>query len=238
MGINYNPRTVTDGLVLALDAGNAKSYPGSGTTWTDISRNGNDGTLTNGPTFNSSNGGSIVFPGTNEYIEFGFPINPSLNISGLNITLSAWVKATELVNLNAGGGIIVRGSGINDGLYEMLLVQSGGKNYPYFRMLNVGLYFPELIPIELNQYYNIVCVYDNGTLRNYVNGVQEGSGLVSNLPINTSTSNGTQLSVGRRIADPASYFPGKIAQAQIFDRALSQEEVEQNFNVTRGRFGV
>ena len=72
MAIFYNSRTITDGLVLALDAGNLKSYPGSGTTWTDIIGRGNTGTLTNSPpytysspTYSSQNGGSIVFNGVN-----------------------------------------------------------------------------------------------------------------------------------------------------------------------------
>jgi len=70
MSVNYNPRTVTDGLVLCLDAGNRKSYPGSGTVWTDLSGRGNTGTLTNGPTYSSANGGSIVFDGSNDYVQF------------------------------------------------------------------------------------------------------------------------------------------------------------------------
>jgi hypothetical protein len=69
MGIAYNPRTITDGLVLCLDAANSKSYPGSGTTWTDLSGLGNTGTLTNGPTYSSANGGSLVFDGVNDYVQ-------------------------------------------------------------------------------------------------------------------------------------------------------------------------
>jgi hypothetical protein len=68
MGISYNPSIVTNGLVLALDAGNRKSYPGTGTTWTDLSGLGNTGTLINGPTYSSANGGSIVFDGANDYV--------------------------------------------------------------------------------------------------------------------------------------------------------------------------
>ena len=69
MGVFAGPEVVEDGLVLALDAGNTKSYPGSGTTWTDLSGNGNNGTLTNGPTYSSSNGGSIVFDGVNDFVD-------------------------------------------------------------------------------------------------------------------------------------------------------------------------
>ena len=67
MALHHSPRIVTSGLVLALDAADRNSYPGSGTTWTDLSGNANNGTLTNGPTFNSANGGSIVFDGTNDF---------------------------------------------------------------------------------------------------------------------------------------------------------------------------
>ena len=69
MSLFHSPSLVTSGLVLCLDAGNPKSYPGSGTTWTDLSGRGNHGTLVNGPTFNSANGGSIVFDGSNDYVE-------------------------------------------------------------------------------------------------------------------------------------------------------------------------
>ena len=69
MTTSYSPLIVTDGLVMYLDAANPKSYPGTGTTWTDISRNNNNGTLTNGPTFSSANLGSIVFDGSNDAIQ-------------------------------------------------------------------------------------------------------------------------------------------------------------------------
>ena len=87
MAFNYSPKISTDGLVLCLDAANTKSYSGSGTVWSDLSRGGNNGTLTNGPTFNSGNGGSIVFDGVNDYVDCGVS-NISLPI---NITLISWI---------------------------------------------------------------------------------------------------------------------------------------------------
>ena len=86
MAISYNPSSVTSGLVLCLDAGNTKSYPGSGTTWTDLSGNGNTGTLTNGPTYSSANGGSFVFDGTDDYAS----ISGSITVS--EVTFSVWLK--------------------------------------------------------------------------------------------------------------------------------------------------
>lgn len=71
MSIYGGPDIITDGLVFCLDAANSKSYPGTGTAWTDLSGNDNNGTLTNGPTFDSSNGGSIVFDGVNDQVNCG-----------------------------------------------------------------------------------------------------------------------------------------------------------------------
>ena len=81
---------ITDGLVLYVDAGNTDSYPGSGTTWTDISTNSNNGTLTNGPTFDSGDGGSIVFDGTDDYVDFG----NILNIGTGDASFTGWAKRT------------------------------------------------------------------------------------------------------------------------------------------------
>ena len=81
MGLAHSPSIVTDGLVLCLDAANTKSYPGSGTTWTDISGKGYDGTLTNGPTFSSNYGGNIVLDGSNDFVT-------GVHNSELNLRLS------------------------------------------------------------------------------------------------------------------------------------------------------
>ena len=87
------PNIIKDGLVLTLDASSQRSYPGSGTTWYDLSGNGNNGTLTNGPTFDSGNGGSIVFDGTNDYVN-GPTTNSVIGNNISLISLSAWVKIT------------------------------------------------------------------------------------------------------------------------------------------------
>ena len=83
------PSIVTNGLVLCLDAANIKSYAGTGTAWNDLSGNSRTGTLTNGPTYSGTNGGSIVFDGVNDYVQ-----TPSLSLTGneTNLTLSCWFK--------------------------------------------------------------------------------------------------------------------------------------------------
>ena len=94
MAFIHSPKIITDGLVLALDAGNTKSYPGSGTVWTDLSGNNNTGTLTNGPTFNAANGGSIVFDGTNDYVTL-----PISTTSGQALTYFGWLYSTESTSI-------------------------------------------------------------------------------------------------------------------------------------------
>ena len=77
MAINYSPKIIRDGLVLCLDAANPKSYPGTGTAWTDLSGSGNNGTLVNGPVYSSANGGSIDFDGSNDYSSLSSNIIPA-----------------------------------------------------------------------------------------------------------------------------------------------------------------
>ena len=81
MSLNHGGKPiVTDGLVLCLDAANPKSYPGSGTTWTDLSGNGNNGTLVNGVGYNSDNGGSLSFDGVNDYVSKSSWVNPPTTV--------------------------------------------------------------------------------------------------------------------------------------------------------------
>ena len=87
MGAGYGPSIITDGLVLNLDAANKRSYPGSGTTWHDLTKNKVIGTLTNGPTYS---GGSLVFNGTSSYITLG--TNSNLNFGTGDFTIDCWYK--------------------------------------------------------------------------------------------------------------------------------------------------
>jgi hypothetical protein len=89
----YEP-IVTSGLVMNLDAGFTPSYPRQGTTWYDVSGNDYNGALTNGPTFNSANGGSIVFDGVDDYANNS---NPS-SLQNQNLTVSMWIKPSTATN--------------------------------------------------------------------------------------------------------------------------------------------
>jgi hypothetical protein len=90
MSINSPIKAVNTELVVCLDAGNLKSYVGSGTTWNDLTKNGRNGTLTNGPTFSGANGGTIVFDGTNDYVA----VTPMYNFATSNqLTAIIWAKS-------------------------------------------------------------------------------------------------------------------------------------------------
>jgi hypothetical protein len=236
--LSGGPNIVTDGLVFNLDAANVKSYPGSGTTWRDLSRSGNNGTLTNGPTFSSANGGNLVFDGIDDYIIT--PNSTTLNITS-TITLESWIKSTALANSSHGDGIFSKGLSAdnNSGVYETLLIQSGGINYPFFRMrigVTTPAYSPTNIPITLNQLYHIASIYNGSIIRIFVNGVESGTGLSTT---GTIQSNTQELTLGvRYIRGSDSYFNGNIYSGRIYNRALSATEVLQNYNATKTRFGL
>ena len=219
MSFVHSPKIVTDGLVLSLDAGNVKSYPGSGTVWADKSGFNNNGTLTNGPTFNSANGGSIVFDGVDD-----ISIHPS-TLYVDNFTLSAWVYKTSsgIQTIIAKGNLsfvlnfYLRIAG-NSGFY--------GTNASFSEIL-----IPDLV---LNVWNNTVLTYDKTSLKYYLNGVFINQNNATNTPSST-TSN---TIVGRLGDFNGQYWTGRIATTQIYNKALSAQEVSQNFNALRGRFGI
>ncbi len=118
MSVISGPNIVTNGLVLHLDAANTKSYSGSGTTWTDLSGNGNNGTLTNGPTFDSANYGSVVHDGVDDYIVGNTPVtgNTNATMTGfVKITLNK--KGAFFKNSDGSGGYSI---GIGSGTFDSI----------------------------------------------------------------------------------------------------------------------
>ena len=240
--IDY-PAIVTNGLVLNLDAGFTPSYPTTNTTWYDVSSGGNNGTLTNGPTYSLTNGGSIVFDGVDDYAVTTQDQTPNLNITS-SITLETWLKSTAVANSQHGDGVNSKGlsSDGNTGVYETLIVSSGEINYPFFRVRivsNTPTYFPTNISLSLNQIYHFVSTYDGSTMRIFINGVEAGTGLSTSGNIETNTQ---PLCIGVRLVHRNfggdSFFSGNIFTNRIYNRALSQLEITQNYNAQKGRFGL
>ena len=231
MAILTRNNIVTNGLVLYLDAANPLSYPGTGTTWRDLSGNNNSGSLVNGPTFNSVNGGSIVFDGSNDYVEIS-PVNASSQF-----TLNFWIKCiqTGSVGNTNYSGIINKFNGIANQRNRFLL-ESNFRRF-YFQPIIGGVsydIFSNLFSSIQNQISMCSLTYNGSLVTFYLNANNVGSSSLSGI-LDSSTSKPT-IGWGADSADY--YFNGNIYTSQIYNRALSATEIQQNYNATKVRFGL
>ena len=235
---------VLDGLILYLDAANTKSYLSGSTTWVDMSRSSNNGTLINGPTFSSDNGGYIRCDGTNDYIEV--IDNTSLDFGANNFTVEYWFRklatSAGYDNIwgpnkwNSGAGptsnewLMLIGNGTNGtGNTFGFVVEVGATAY------GTGESSESLV---LNTWYQLVGVRNGGTLQTYLNGV-----LKQNISPSGFTSSSVINNVGRNLRINNSnlnalYTNADNAIVRIYNRALSAQEVLQNYNATRTRFNL
>lgn len=241
MSFNYSPKIVTNGLVLCLDAANNKSYVSGSTSWIDLSPSQNIGTLTNGPTFSSTNGGAIVFDGTNDYI-LG-PSATSLNFGTGNYTLNAWFKTNTSIRRT----ILSRFDYDNTGTIERgyyVDVLSTGKIRTSFESNGANYRIADSnTSVNTNVYFYVSVTRTNATTINvYLNGVFETSNTITlGTPSNIDT-----VTAPFSIARPndyqtpvfSNYFIGNIPQILIYNRALSASEILQNYNATKTRFGL
>lgn len=240
MALYHSPSIVTSGLALYLDAANPRSYPGSGTTWFDLSGNGNNGSLTGGPTFNSANGGVISFDGINDYIILNTNIDNTL---GSGYTLSIWVKPTLgssnalWSSYNGQGGL----DGMTMGVFQTgevtnFLTDSGGVNY-MGQVSSAGV-------ISSGSWFNIIGVWRGSFVSSswqiFVNGNLLSTSNYSGGTVNSFDESIDPLEIGRyrNFAGPTGYLNGLVSIAQVYNRPLSNQEIIQNFNATRGRFGI
>jgi hypothetical protein len=225
MGIAYNPRIVTNGLVLALDAGNIKSYPGSGTTWTDLSGNGNNGTLINGVGYSGDNLGSLVFDGVNDYVGLGTSTSlvPPYVTASLFVYLNSYSTRPHLIGRGDGGA----------GHFYFVVETSGV--FRFYTDVGSGWSFiqPSNFTFPTGVWYNIVCTFDGSNANIYGNGSLLGTGFrVGQLRQYTAQ----ETVLGRILTQ--SYLNGNIAQVSIYNRALTEQEIQQNYNATRSRFSI
>ena len=224
MGMNAGPDVVEDGLVLALDAGNTRSYPGSGTSWSDISGNSNNGTLTNGPTFSSDDGGSILLDGTNDYVNGVH--NSQLDTTG-DMTGACWFKindtASDWVRVFGKGDTTNRTFGLwyNTGTGKFLFQRYGGSGVSILSST-----------VALNTWWNMVGTSSGSSHVLYLNGEVVGSETDGS----TILSSTEPYTIG--YAGYHTYHKGNIAYCKIYNRGLTSAEVKQNFHALRGRFGL
>ena len=232
MGVGYNPRIVTDGLVLCLDAANKRSYPGSGTTWID-KVGGNNGTLTNGPTFSSDNGGSLVFDGTNDYVTFGNVLNLS------EITVSIWFKPDALT----GRQFLIGKWESGKRAYHIVFNQSGFPSGTISSAITTDGNLATLVQPDVqnaitstSEWYHICMTADGNKLSTYVDG-KVGNVKSAGSPY---TAGNAYLSIGTILffsnTSPLDAANARISNTSIYNRALSAKEVLQNYEATKGRY--
>jgi hypothetical protein len=221
------PSIVKDGLVLYLDAGSPNSYyDKSSTTWKDISGGNNNGTLTNGPTYNADSGGNIVLDGTNDYV-----IGDGINLTTQG-TLIVWFKTSVSQN--------------NKYIIAMPWVSAGSNG---FELSLTTTTFRGSVTTTTTGYVEInhIVSYNNnnwhmGSLTyNSTKSILYYDGVATSVGTNqvgtlSQTSNG-EYNVGR-FGSYGAYFTGNVGIAQVYDRALSATEILQNFNATKTRFGL
>jgi len=232
MGASAGPDIIEDGLVLALDAADRNSYPGSGTTWTDLSGRGNNGTLVNGVGYSSSNGGSLSFDGVNDYVSYSSLLNV-----GNTFTLSFWIKPTTNTrqtifsngypySLGKGFFMCCPGNNSTDmflslGRDEKLVISSTG-----------------VLTSNSIQMITAVANGSSSLMKLYVNGTEISSYSAQN-DANISLQYDTGIFVtGKRDTTSADRLYSNVYNLQIYNRALTAAEIQQNFNMLRGRFSV
>ena len=237
MAFHCGPRQkqiVTDGLVLYLDAGKTSSYPGTGTTWTDLSGNNLNGTLVNGPTYNSANQGSIVFDGTNDYATVA---NNSLLNPTTTITVGAYFNISSF-GINSYAPIVFKQNNFNS-FFEQYAI--------YLTSTNIGFYITgadraQKVASSNLDYRNQTvyavgtCNVNNDEMKFYVNGI-----LITTIAFTSTFDISTNaLSIGGTSGPAATAYPGysngKIYNVQIYNRILSGAEVVQNYDALRTRF--
>jgi hypothetical protein len=232
MAVGYNPRIVTDGLVLALDAGNTKSYPGSGTNVSDLSGNGNNGTLFGSTTYSSSP--SRFETNATSITDQNYITTPQVSFTdGSEYTFDFWVKLNGLsvATYNSLTGknstnpwISIYPTTVNGTLWNVRYRQSGGT---YYSTSNISYDIK-------NNWGNITLSVNSGRNVNvYLNGEFQET-------INPTTTVFDVSVIAGGYASGGNYYAlqGSIAYSKIYNKALTAEEIQQNFNAGRGRFGI
>lgn len=237
MAFNYSPKIVNDSsLVLCLDAANTKSYVSGSTTWSDLSRSRNNGTLVNGPTFSSTNNGSIVFDGTNDNVVLGNVLNIGLN----SWTLSCWVK------LNTGSGTMGIAGKTSQRSYVgryAIFVETSNINALFQPVGNYTVSTSVTPYVDGKFQYMVLTINRTGFMTLYIDSTSVGT------PVSVSSDSGVNLNAstdyfyvgayGNSTGQvPALFLNGNVAQVQVYSRALSAAEVLQNYNATKSRYGL
>ena len=237
---NYEP-IVTDGLTFLIDPGFTPSYPRSGTTWYNVSGT-NNGTLTNGPTFSSDGGGSIVFDYTDDYINF------TTNLpSSTSYTVSCWFSANTG---NWNGALFGFGTGASPNTQDVYLFGEWSSGCPSplggsfgFNTWNCDSWgFGNASPIlKGTGFHHVVATFNHqsvGSNKLWLDGIEKTlTQQIGSTQFSANLKNQFKIAAnGWNVGDQL--WNGKIATCQVYNRALTQSEITQNYNAQKGRFGL
>ena len=222
---NYNSTKskfdiITTNLVLHLDAGNSSSYSGSGTTWTDLTGNGNNGTLVNGVSYSSSDGGYLSFDGSNDRVDFSTYVQPAYT-SSTSFTWLIWVYPTSYSNND-----VIMGNRVISGTNVWTKLTPTRFEWKYPNHLDNST------DVTQNQWQNICIVKNGSSFTYYKNGSS-----IDTMTSNHSKNHTNPFYLG---GDP-SYGENpacRISIVAVYDAALTASEVLHNYNATKGRYGL
>jgi hypothetical protein len=242
---NYGPRIFTDGLVLCLDAANSKSYPTSGTAWTNLSANNNNGSLYNGPVFSSENIGSLAFDGVDDIVFVGQSPYELSSLGTNDVTINVWSKITtsdgterQQFSNSARGNSIYRLGYLDNKMYSLFYGATGDGSAPY--QYSFPVYGTTTLPT--GTWIMTTTVMDRSSdIKLYLNGELEPTTGSANI----SSADGIYFEGistfpvcvgGMFLRSPFRLHQGNISSVQLYFKPLSAEEVRQNYNATKGRF--
>jgi hypothetical protein len=239
--------SVQDGLIFNLDAGNYLSYPRSGTTWTDLTGRGNNGTLTNGPTFSGGSAPSIVFDGADDYVEI--PFETILN----DCTIEMWFNATStkiyqypfaLRNTSDGNNfsffLDMNDTDFGSNAQTMWAYwNSNGNTYSVVSKTGSNGNFGDWNDSTWRNYIFTRSTTISPYTEHYMNGVKL-TNITRNGDQTTKFGNGSgyKLALGTILGYSGLNFPGNQAIVRIYNKVLSPQEIIQNFESQRVNFGI
>lgn len=230
MSFKFSPKIVTDGLLLCLDAANNNSYFSGSTLWKDLSKSSTDGIVYNNPTYSTTNNGNIYFDGANDYVDFGVNVGNltsdySCDVWCYTSPIGSTFKTILVKRNNANNdftspiGMFISNGGGSNNLFQWKMHQNWFINYDNF-FVN-------------NQWVNITCTISGTTMSLYRNSI-----LLSQTTFGgVRQTNNAPFVVGY-YPGFTNYWLGGISSIKLYNKALTQEEILQNYNSLKNRFGL
>jgi hypothetical protein len=218
-----NGKIVTSGLVLALDAADRNSYVSGSTVWNDVSGNGNNGTLTNSPTFSNN---SIVFDGVDDTVNFASSTNATtVGLNGYH-SVELWVRPSVVTGDK--GMFSCDNGGANTNRYLHYIIRNNKFHLGWYNVDVSGVQ-----TIFANTWYNAVFLLDTDMRQKiYINGILDAQGSPVGAFFNGGTAT-TQIGVYA-----GQYFSGLMGMCRVYNKSLSSQEVLQNYNAQKSRFNL